>query len=290
MKHKSKFLFKILIILVLSTILFSPLIHGFSVSPLKIQKIVKPGATISDYILVEGGNKAQQIKIYCNDWYMNADGKAIFVETESKKVQRSCIPWITSIVPQQFTIQPDQTRIVKLTIKVPKKWTNSKSTAGLYHGMIFTESAPAPIKTDDKKVNGRIVRLKAKLRFGTNIEVLVNNNLNQKGIVSDLKISGDNKSLELYTSFKNTGNVKLQFSGYVDLRNENGKSIEKKTISKQKVIPDNLRKVKTSFENSLSPGQYSILSVIDYGGKNLVAGEQVFKIKKDGKIVTSIWE
>jgi hypothetical protein len=283
----------VLLILLILIIITPQVAYSFNVSTMKLNHTAQPGQELRGQIIVSNNQeKIEQIKVFPGDWYRNENGKKVF--TLAGNVDRSFTPWLTSLTPRQFVLEPGESKTVKYTIKVPVKVTGkdgseSLAPGGFYFGVINVENKPSSI---NEKVNQEVrkVGLLAKLRYAIRLDLMIPQNIERKGTIANIEVKKTKENIELFTLFKNIGNVILKSSGYIQLRGINGNLEMKKNINNFEVLPGGKRKITSRIKNNLQPGQYTLLSVIDYGGDVLIAGEKVFQIDENGRIRDPEWD
>ena len=105
------------------------------------------------------------------------------------------------------------------------------------------------------------------------------------GRVVKINVSGrtehDAKVLTSNTTFENMCNSVLECQFYIEVRDARGETILRYDSPPDLVVLPNAQRVFShTFEDAdLSPGQYMILCVIDFGGDHLVGGQYIATIK-----------
>jgi hypothetical protein len=82
-------------------------------------------------------------------------------------------------------------------------------------------------------------------------------------------------------SVENTGNVLLRCRGWMEVRNSAGEIVEMLRPAADgqfTLFPGGRREVSASSSKTLPPDTYTVLAVVDYGGDNLVAGEEILEL------------
>jgi len=102
--------------------------------------------------------------------------------------------------------------------------------------------------------------------------------------ITDMQITpaSEEKPSNIAVEFENTGNSILKCKGRVEIRDEDGQTIRELLLHKKgkfTSLPYGKRMVKTDVLKKLPSGNYVALAIIDYGGKDLVAGELEFEVK-----------
>lgn len=243
---------------------------SFSVSPMAFYPEIPAGKSQTFSFQVRNrGEETINLKFYLADFWINSQGKELFLEPG--KVSHSCSKWI-KLAYEKLELAAGESRFVRFTISVPKRRT------GTYWGMIFVEQTSKPtLKTVE--VKGR----KFNITFLQRIGIRIYQNNPGTGIVEG-KISyvevKEGESLKVKLKFQNTGNTLLKCKGRVEIRNENGETVETLDLGYFSVYPEGERDLEASINGKLKKGQYTALVIIDFGSAEyLVAGERIFNIK-----------
>ena len=254
-----------------------PALAGYTIVPMQFTLSAKPGETVTCTMKAENtGEEAVSIKISPKDFIKGLYGEERQVEPGT--VKRGCAGWIR-ISPQKLDLAPHETRTINFSMTVPM------DGKGTYWGNILASqvSKPTLSKTIKKgETSFQIFALQDML-----IRVLENvpGTEQKKGVITDISVkdqkTGGKATVEVI--FENQGNSLLKCSGQVQILDENGETV--RTIPLEyghapfTVYPDGRRVVYGHIGGNLSPGDYLLLAIIDYGGEDLVAGEMEFEVK-----------
>jgi len=180
---------------------------------------------------------------------------------------RSNSDWL-EVSPQSFQLDAGEAQEVTFSIQVPP------DAEGTYWGVIFIEGSPRPEQTEGATVL-------AIERFGVKIYETVPGTEVLSGEIKQVrKIGNDPLSFEIL--FENTGNVQLRPSGRVDIAGRTGDLVKALPVEKFYVLPGASRQVEVIDQgDSLSPGRYLALAVLDIGNPEyLLAGQLVFEVQE----------
>ena len=249
---------------------------GYTIVPMQFTLSGKPGETVTCTMKAENmGEEPISIKISTKDFIKGLHGEEKQVETGT--VKRGCARWIR-ISPQKLDLAPHEIRVINFSMTVPM------DGRGTYWGNILVSqvSKPTLSKTIKKgETSFQIFALQDML-----IRVLENvpGTEQKKGVITDVSVkdqkAGGMTTIEVI--FENQGNSLLKCNGQIQVRDENGETV--KTIPLEyghapfTVYPDGRRIVYGHIKEKLPPGDYILLTIIDYGGEDLVAGEMEWSV------------
>ncbi|SMC63710.1 conserved repeat domain-containing protein [Desulfocicer vacuolatum DSM 3385] len=254
-----------------------PAMAGYTVVPMQFTLHAKPGETITRTMNVENmGNTPISLEISTKDFIKALHGEERQVEPGT--VQRGCAPWIR-FSPKKLNLAPHGIQTINFSMTIPM------DGKGTYWGNILVAqiSKPTLSKTIQQgKTSFQIFAMQDML-----IRVLetVPGTEDKKGTITDISVkkpqSGGQPTIGVI--FKNQGNCLLKCSGYIDVMDDNGQKV--KTVPLESghapftVYPGGQRQVYGHIGGDLPPGDYLLLTVIDYGGEDLVAGELEMEIQ-----------
>lgn len=246
---------------------------SWSVIPMGFNLKIAPNDTMSYTFKIRNtGKENVALKIYIKDIRHNVDGSR--KEMESGILSRGMAEWI-NIAPKRTEVASGATNIVRFSIKVPEN-----VQPGDYWSNIYVESLEKPnllSRTEDGTSSFSIF---TNIRYAIKLKARISGNAAIKGEISKVEIINDTSKdvITIKSTFRNSGDLILNCTGYVDIRNDMGETIEKINIRKHKVYPNGIMIINTKMIKTLAAGEYFALAVIDYGGDYLVAGEAFFEI------------
>ena len=269
---KSKLTLIILILIVLS--LTKKVEASFTVAPMRFEfQIEEDQSSTGSMIIRNNSEDTLAVKIYIKDYLRRSDGSES--ELEPGTISRSCSQWL-SISPMNIELEPGETKEARISMSVPL------DAEGTYWSMVYVEQFSKPTPRGGE-INGYSFNINVYPRWGIRILESVSGTEKIEGQIANLLINNEDESKQMVAEigFENTGNVILKCEGYLDIRDVTGETIEKIEFENFSTYPENTRIIKTEIPQTLKPGEYSALAVIDYGGDYLVAGEAFFEISSD---------
>ncbi|MEF8850524.1 MAG: dockerin type I domain-containing protein [Candidatus Bipolaricaulota bacterium] len=181
-------------------------------------------------------------------------------------VNRSAADWI-DVDAGEFSLEPGESRRIPFSVLVPR------GVNGTHWASIYVKSEPA---AQDRE-GTTIVAIK---RFAVKVYVTVPGTDKQEAYVTDFSaITRSIPKFEL--ALENRGNVELEISGELRLRDETGEVVDSIEISSFELLPGYRRELTIEGEGAtnLSPGKYNALAVLDYGGENKIGKSLSFRVK-----------
>jgi P pilus assembly chaperone PapD len=118
MKNKPWIILLVVVIATLAPALLFSAEISISVSPIRVEHLVKQSEKGTDTISVTNdGTASTRLRVSIEDWALTKDGNPIFMKGGSNPY--SCAGWIR-INPVDFRVDPGQTREVRYTVTVPE--------------------------------------------------------------------------------------------------------------------------------------------------------------------------
>lgn len=257
---------KVNIFIILSLLIIYPacLAQGpisLNVWPPKIELSAVPGETKTGVINVDNkGSAVANIVAYITDIGMDQNGDLSF--PEGGTLSFSCEPWLL-INPEQFTLSQGSSQQVRYTLKVPQ------DASGTYLAHIFFQTRP------DFRMQSTGSAISA--RLGTLIILNVTGTGSRAAEIFTLgtRQGREGKQAQLEIGIRNKGNIMLRPTGTVEIKSEAGFTVEKVEFNqdKQAVLPYSERRYPVAISSNLDPGSYRLIATVDYGGRELLAGE-----------------
>lgn len=250
--------------------------QAIQVTPVIFDAEVPGGSEQStSFTVVNDEAEPVSIEIALCDWRRDVQGNNRFCE-DAGDVARSATPWV-SVTPQQFDLAAEERRDVQLRLDVPETGPNGDPLEGTYWSAAMIAASP---KTDDDEDGG--TRIVVKRRFGLKVILDLRGTGTERGQVSNLRQHGLNP-LWLQLEFQNRGTLNLRdISGRVEIRNDQGETIEQIDIQSFPILPGATRRLRVQSErpegDRLPPGRYVALAILDYGAPNPVGAQAVFDV------------
>lgn len=273
----NQFVVKILLLLILALFSAGPALAGYTIVPMQFTLSGKPGETVTRTMKAENtGEEPVSIKISTKDFIKGLYGEEKQVEPGT--VKRGCAGWIR-ISPQKLDLAPHETRTINFSMTIP---VDGKGT---YWGNILVSQVSKPTLSRTIKKGETSFQIFALQDMLIRVLVNVPGTEQKKGVIADISVkdqkTGGMTTIEVV--FENQGNSLLKCAGRVQILDENGETV--RTIPLEyghapfTVYPGGRRVVYGHIKEKLPSGDYILLTIIDYGGEDLVAGEMEFEVK-----------
>lgn len=247
--------------------LSSPL-HAYrlGISPARLRLTVEPGKAIEGAVTINGDFSAPtRIRVTAGDWGLTPTGQLFY--PEPGRVGRSLAGWLT-VSPPEFTMGPNKTQIVRYRLQAPKE------IGGTYWGALFFSNIAMPAGRSSSGVGLRTAARVALLIDATTV----------RGGISEGRITGMHSGtaqgrIVLRADFANTGNTLLRVKGRFEVKDLKTNRIAAKIpVAEAPVLPGDTRQLSAECPADLAPGAYLGMAILDYGGRNVVAGQRAFKV------------
>ncbi|MBU1699740.1 MAG: hypothetical protein KJ970_19255 [Candidatus Eisenbacteria bacterium] len=246
---------------------------AFVASPMEQHLNIAAGSQGVAAITVQNTGKLPlTLKLYLADSQVYPNGQE--EDRDPGAVERSCALW-TSISDQLVELEPGETQQAMLRMSVPA------NARGSYWTKLYIEEVSTPVPST-RQTEGRSYQVFLKQRVGIRIFQNVRGTEVQDAEVTFVGVSPAENGREIRTSVKNAGNSILRCNGRVELRDAQGEIVESLSFNsggKFWVFPGNHRELVVTTDTKLTPGIYTALSIIDFGGDHLIAGEEMFRVE-----------
>jgi hypothetical protein len=234
---------------------------SLNVWPPKIELTVMPGETRTGIINVDNrGSAVANLVAYITDVGMERNGNIAFPEGGS--LPYSCEPWLL-VNPEQFRLAQGSGQQVRYTLKVPR------DASGTYLACVFIQTRPE----DRPFATGSAISA----RLGSMLIVNVTGTGTKAAELFSMgtQRSKDGKQTQVELGIRNKGNVLLRPTGTIEIKSEAGWTVDKVDFNqdKQAVLPLSERLYPIAISPNVEPGAYRLIATIDYGGRELLAGE-----------------
>jgi hypothetical protein len=226
---------------------------------LKIDKIVKPGDTMTGLIrLKNNGNAPCEVKIQKTDYLFSADGINSYGEPGSSP--RSNAQWLT-LSPTRLVIPPNEAMSVHYSVKVPA----DARLKGSYWSMVMVEPVPDSSPESTKgKASKHQVGIQTILRYGIQFVTDLGDTGERKLRFLNKKVVGEKKRKTFQFELENTGERWLSPSVWVELYDVKGAQIGRFEGNRLRVYPKCSVKQQINLAN-VPAGNYRALVIADNG-------------------------
>lgn len=252
--------------------------QALEIAPPVLTLSVDPGQTINTEIkLRDVANGPLIVSGQVNDFVAaGEDGtpKILLDEEAEADNPYSLRRWVAPL--PELRLEPGELQDLPVTINVP-----ANASPGGYYGVVrFTARAP--------EVEGQGVSLSASL--GTLILVQVKGDAKQSMEIEEFAVSKDDKIGKLFTAApldfivraKNTGNVHLQPTGQIIIKDTFGKTVAGVNVNldKSNVLPSSIRRFEAPLDKSVIGkkmlfGRYTAELTMTYGADGKTMTEKI---------------
>ncbi|MBU1146924.1 MAG: hypothetical protein KKD11_01070 [Candidatus Omnitrophica bacterium] len=245
---------------------------AFVASPMEFHIDVASGEENTYTFYVRNrGDETIALKVYTGDFWIQVDGKELFLDPG--EVERTCATWL-EVAPEELELAPDESRAIRFKIKVPAE------KKGTYWGMVFVEQISKPTIKTAKKGDHQFNILSFQ-RVGVRIFENAPGAEKSEGKINAVNVRWDkeNEFFKIGLVFENEGEILLKCKGTIEVKDMTGETVATAELQEFNSYPLAARTREIFIKETLPPGQYTALAVVDYGEEYLVAGETVFEVK-----------
>lgn len=248
---------------------------SFVVSPMEHHLSVAAGERGSTSVVIHNtGTRRLSLKLYLADSHFAIDGREEDIALGA--LPRSCAPWVT-FGTELLDLPAGEMRQVTIDLAPPL------DARGSYWTKLYIEemSTPEPIVQEHA---GRRYQVFMRQRMGIRILEDVPGTCAPDLLVTHVKVGSstvDDHSVAV--AVENTGNALLRCNGWIEVRSSWGEVIETLTPGTDGrflVFPGAKRELSASSTLRLPADTYTVLALVDYGGETVVAGEEVFEVRR----------
>lgn len=275
-KMQKKILSFVVLFFLLSSSFGYAAIGGVRFYPARILFNAKPGETnTASVTVVNQRKKPISIEIEKKDYYITPDGKVS--NSAPGTVKGGCSEFL-SISPQKFDLEPGKRTAVRISINMPA------GSNGTYWANIYMNDVSKRHFMKKDMGKKRYVKIFMDYSWEVRVYETVPGTEIKSCSITDMQITpaSEEKPSNIAIEFENTGNTILRCKGRVEIRDEDGQTIRELLLGRKGKfgsLPYGKRVVEAEILEKLRPGDYVALTIIDYGGEELVAGELEFEVK-----------
>jgi P pilus assembly chaperone PapD len=232
-----------------------------AVDELELRFALRPGATpLQTFRVSNESDSATQVTISLEDWDRDEAGKNQFYPLG--KLSTSCRSRVV-VSPTVFQLAPRSTQTIRVSVDSAPAFK-----AGCYT-ILFVETPRPP----NAKAQSAIMY---NIRYGVKVYAEPAS-LAESGEVEDVQIRRDSTKIDkasqaMSVLFHNTGNRHLLVRGTVEIRRTDNSLVSKVDVPEFPTLPAARRRVSVSLPK-LGAGRYVLLALLDYGGREIVAGQ-----------------
>lgn len=257
--------------------------------PILVTKNVQAGASFSYEIFLENGDEFDPVtlKVLVLDIVENLEGAYDLKEPGST---RYSIAKFVKVEPSVLTISPKETKIVRVTVNVPKN-----ASGGLYGAIAFEIQSTEP--TGERPAEeGAYGELEFKYRMASFLEVTVEGGrkvltafpshflVERSENVPSAKTLVGEGALVFTLGVLNKSNVHIVTKGTLTIKTSDGRTIAKMPLGGGRgvILPEATVNMRTITRRNLPPGEYVARAVVEYGSQRPIVVEKSFVISSEG--------
>ena len=233
-----------------------------AVSDLEIALSAAPTGTRASAVTVTNTTDAPvQVLIDLQDWDRTPLGENRYYPLGT--LERSCRGDV-SVFPLSMRLDANESQPLRVSY-------SGAETAGCW-AIVFVQAD----QTRDPKAKGAHVSYV--LRTGVKVYVEAAGAMRAGDLESMTLAASDSAGRELTLAFRNAGSAHLTVRGAVEIRDENNQLAANIEVPEFPVVPGAVR-VSTVALPALAPGRYVGLTLFDYRGDEIAAGQLQFEVK-----------
>jgi hypothetical protein len=225
-----------------------------------------PGPHVTAFDVTNEGSSVVEVSIYLGDWDRREDGEHRFVA--SGTLPHSCAKYL-QVFPLSLRLPPGARQAVRVALQ------NADSIKTACWSVAFVEHS-APGAAPGRQIT-YVTRLGVKI-------YVIPPGLPKEGEVVDFAVQArpvqparrtapaDSGGRQIALTFRNTGGVPLWVHGSVEYRRADNSVAATDSVAEFPVLPDAWRTV-TRPVPRLAAGKYVALTLLDYGGAEIAAGQ-----------------
>lgn len=247
---------------------FSLISQGFEVSPVIVNFNAEPGnsqtksITISNYF-----NQRRSFNLVLGDFERNERGEKLYFDP-GKLGNKSCSDWIT-ISPSYIEVNPNESKEVTLTIKVPTGQSNTR------WGILYVRAAKeqSSFNADKSFASGVVISP----TIGVQIYQSPNSNTKYSASIGKLRETTkvSDKERKLTAFIENTGDKNIDCKVYLLIANLTKGTEVKTSPVRIPLLPGAGQDVSLKLPANLEKGKYSVAAILDYGHGTDLEGVQI---------------
>ena len=235
---------------------------GVDVSPAKLELSMTPGASYNIPVTVHnGGIDATHIQATLVDFGVAPNGDYEIQAVGSRSY--SLMKW-ASINPREFDLPGNTTQQVRLSIALP----SGVHLSGEYAGIAFFQT----------RAVRRAGAVALSARVASKVYLTIPGTVKIDGAISKLTASNGAGGETYRVLFKNLGNAHEYLSGEVQIQKD-GATLDRIPMQRELLVERGGERLIEVNGKPLPPGKYTVVAMVDYGGKTETGGEIVFDKK-----------
>jgi hypothetical protein len=258
-------------------LLLAPLAAGAGVQVLGslTQELeVQPGRTYEGSLEVQNpGDKPAEIRLYQTDYFFYADGKVLY--GEPGQLPRSNAKWVT-FSPQQATIPPKESVIVRYTVTVP----SDETMKGTYWSMLMVEEIPEGSPESSNPSSNQVsLGVRQVFRYGVQISTNVGATGSRQLRFMQVLLAADKEKRSLIVDLENTGERWLRATLWTELYDAEGRLVGRFEGGTHRLYPGTTARF-TADLVGVRDATYKALIVADCGGDDVFGADVSLVLRK----------
>ena len=242
-------------------------------SPLGAQIYVEDGLTYEHELQLSGavngtfaignaGGKPQEVKIYQNDYFFNAEGEKSYLEMGS--LERSNARWIT-FFPSRFIVPANDKTVVTYEIEAPP----GESLVGTYWSMLMVEPIPeSSPEASGNRNEDEVVAVRQVLRYALQIVTHIGGTGTRQLKVVHASLYKEDDAVELHIDVENTGERWLRPQLTADVFASDGAKLPGIVGRRRRLYPGTSVRFSVDL-STLGTGTFKVLVILDAGGEDV---------------------
>lgn len=229
---------------------------AWTLSPMKIDKDMKPGQTLTDVLVVDNAgasdNKRFEVKIV--DWSLDEMGELLYFEPG--KIKESLATKLVC-TPMQFKAAPSERKMLRFTLNLPPDLSPGEHTVGIQ----VLEVVIPPKDQSTGKIN---VGVSVKCGFLCAMTIVVPKA--QPAQLEPLALDLNQQKALSTVNFKirNSANVRSRPTWRFAIKDQVGKTVFQ-SDTEQIVLRETDRIISIPIQTRIEPGKYKIEGKLDQG-------------------------
>jgi len=239
-----------------------------------------PGSSYKgSFKITNHGQEPTEVSIKLIEFDFTKGGK--FQPLEVGSLPKKSLARYLTFKPKEVVLQSGETREVRYSLELPNDVDQNPRWAAL---AVQPKSSTETSSTSEGQLGFRV-----NLQFNYAYRIIQQpiNSPQPSGKISSIRVEGTTegkeKNLNVSSTFVNTSPALLKCDTYIEVRNEDGESLLRYDFPSKKIILPNKKRVfsHTFTDVGMDPGRYVIISAVDYGGDNIVAGQYIATVGKE---------
>lgn len=232
---------------------------AWTLTPMKIEKELKPGETITDVLVVDnsGATDIKRYEVKVVDWTIDEKGDLKYFDPG---IMPGSISKDVVCSPMQFKLGPGERKLVRYTLTVPSSATPGEHTLGVQ----VLEVVIPPKDPETGKIN---VGVAVKCGFLGAMTVTCPKAEPLALEATGLSVTADDtsKKAKIVLSLENKANVRSRPKWSFKIVDQSGKEVANKDWQDFIILRESKRDLTVELEKPLDAGSYKLVGKLDQG-------------------------